>query len=391
MLLLAVSLLPTVLAYTTSVNDNKEAKNALAAMDNNHTDAVVHADQVIGDPFSVTCFVCQGANDLPWGSQARCGDSYSSGCYNDDPSISVNFTFTTDDQVFWSPSSSSLSCRERADQMGIAYNGSMCISWTTSRPPPPSLPPSPPTYPPPSPPTSEDSSCFSAATTTACRLLTPTASPLAAYKSCYATADREHKQLAAERVMLASLNAGDRVLTADSASGALALTHILVNQHASAADSDPATSPLLRLHTSDGAVLTLTPDHALYVNGVLAAVRDVVVGSVLTTTHATTTTVTHVTPLSRGPVVNPTTASGTILASDHGEPLLAASHPIWIAPLLLSSPTARIVANVALSLAGDAASKATFAAVVLAKIGGTIAILRFAGTAVARRKFSVSA
>jgi hypothetical protein len=153
--------------------------------------------------------------------------------------------------------------------------------------------------------------------------------------------------------MLASLKAGDRVLTADATSGALGITHVLVNQHASAAGSDdPATSALLRLHTSDGAVLTLTPDHALYVDGALAAARDVTIGSALTTIDAIATIVTRITPLPGGPVVNPTTASGTILASDHGAPLLAASHPIWIAPLLLASPTARTLANVALSLAG---------------------------------------
>jgi len=375
--MLRAVLLPTaVLGLTTNVN--QQAKHALAASESTHADnaATVHADQA--SEMLVTCFVCQGA----WPSgQPLCTDTTYS-CW---PETSVNFSFAaTTNQNIWPM------CQTQADQRNIPYNSTSCISYVRAFPPPPA-PPAPPAPPPSTSPVA-DSSCFSAATATTCRLLAPTGSPEAAYESCYAAAGRARKQLAAERVMLASLNAGDRVLTANAESGALAITHVLVNQHASAADGDePASSPLLRLHTSDGAVLTLTPDHALYVDGALAAVRDVVVGSVLTTSHATATIVTRITPLPRGSVVNPTTASGTILVSDHGAPLLAASHPIWIAPLLLSSPTMRIVANVALSLAGDRASAASAAAAVLAKICSTIVLLGFAGKAVARRKSSISA
>lgn len=377
----AVFLVSTVLALTT--NDNQRANNALAASDNSHTGTavtgIVHADQNGDVEIMVTCSVCQGAN--PSNGQPRCTDTYSTGCYGE---FLVNFSFVANERTV-------INCQERADQLGIAYNSTTCIGYRRFFPPPSPPPASP--SPPPQQPVAADSSCFSA-TTTACRLLAPTASPESAYESCYAAAGRAREQLAAERVTLSSLNAGDRVLTADAASGKLSLTHVVVNQHASAAD-ERATSPLLRLHTSDGAVLTLTPDHALYVDGTLAAARDAVVGSVLTTARATattgTTTVTRVTPLPRGPVVNPTTASGTLLASDRGEPLLAASHPIWIAPLLLFSPTTRIVANAALSLAGDRASMASAAAAVLAKIGGTMVLLRVAGKAIARRKPSLSA
>ena len=67
--------------------------------------------------------------------------------------------------------------------------------------------------------------------------------------------------------------------------------------------------------------------------------------------------------------------SGTILASDSGAPVLAASHPIWIAPALLASPTVRVVTNVAIFIAGDVDTITTGATLGLAKMGATLAAL----------------
>ena len=77
-----------------------------------------------------------------------------------------------------------------------------------------------------------DNPCFAKETTTACKINDLSTTPEAAFNACYKTTASLHPQ--AERVLMASLVAGDTVLTATMA-GALTTTTVLVNQHASAA------------------------------------------------------------------------------------------------------------------------------------------------------------
>lgn len=185
----------------------------------------------------------------------------------------------------------------------------------------------------------------------------------AAFDSCYKSNDG-----AAARVLMATLAVGDEVLTA-SASGALSTTRILALQHASA----DHLSKMRTLHTSDGATVSLTPDHGLFVGGTLAAAAEAMVGSTLTRADGKEVQIKHVTEVEAAPVINPVTARGTILASDSGEPVLAASHPMRLAPLIVKSPAFRAVANVAVFMAGDVTDWTTFAAVLSAKLVATLA------------------
>ena len=93
----------------------------------------------------------------------------------------------------------------------------------------------------------------------------PSASPTAAYAQCYDGAAGDDAKL----VMMAALTAGDLVLTA-SVDGALAATRVLVNEHA----ARDARLSLLEVTTAGGAVLSLTPDHPLYIDGRLRAARE---------------------------------------------------------------------------------------------------------------------
>ena len=118
---------------------------------------------------------------------------------------------------------------------------------------------------------------------------------------------------------MAALTAGDLVLTA-SVDGALAATRVLVNEHA----ARDARSSLLEVTTAGGAVLSLTPDHPLYIDGRLRAARELTPGVALRRASGEAVAVVRV--ASRfGTVVNPVTAAGTLLASDGGAPVLAGS------------------------------------------------------------------
>ena len=160
----------------------------------------------------------------------------------------------------------------------------------------------------------------------ACRLVDAAASPAAAYGACY-----KSEGTAAELVRMAELAAGDRVVTA-ARDGSVALTRILVNQHAKA----EATAAVITLETAAGR-LSLTRDHALYIDGALAAAGEAKVGSRLVLAGGRTAVVERVTEQrAEAATINPITDSGTILASEEdGEPVLAAAHPIWIARFLL--------------------------------------------------------
>ena len=118
----------------------------------------------------------------------------------------------------------------------------------------------------------------------------------------------------------------------------------------------------------------------------LAAADDATVGSTLTNARGQSVTITRIVSTANAAIINPVTATGTILAADHGTPLLAASHPIWIAPMLLSSSVVRTVVNGALLASGDVATVGMGAAVVLAKFTTTLAVARIATKALRRTR-----
>ena len=160
----------------------------------------------------------------------------------------------------------------------------------------------------------------------ACRLVDAAASPAAAYGACY-----KSEGTAAELVRMAELAAGDRVVTA-ARDGSVALTRILVNQHAKA----EATAAVITLETAAGR-LSLTRDHALYIDGARRRGR----GQGRLAARAgrrphSSRRAGHGAARAEAATINPITDSGTILASEEdGEPVLAAAHPIWIARFLL--------------------------------------------------------
>merc|ERR1719174_2058149 len=153
--------------------------------------------------------------------------------------------------------------------------------------------------------------CFSKETATACRLAGPAVGPAAAFEACY---KNKGGAAVAQRVPMAALSVGDHVPTS-SVGGELAATRVVVNQHASAS----AKSPMLTLHTARHGTVSLTPDHAIYVDGALAAASEAKVGSHLMTADGESAAVTRVVA-SVAEVINPVTATGTILASDEGAP-----------------------------------------------------------------------
>ena len=163
--------------------------------------------------------------------------------------------------------------------------------------------------------------------------------------------------------------------------GTMATTDVIVNQHVNA----PSTmSTLLTVTTEDGSSVTLTPDHALFVDGKLAAASDVKVGLSLTSAQGEPVRVNAI-HWATGAVINPVTGAGTILAAEgDGLPLLAASHPIWIAPTLHKWSLARGAANVALKLVGDGIeydTAARFASLLLAKLAALVVAIMFSKAA----------
>jgi len=142
-----------------------------------------------------------------------------------------------------------------------------------------------------------------------------------------------------ERVPMGELRAGDLVATSAG------LERLVLNQHV----DDHELADLLRIQLSDGSAITVTPDHVIAVDGAFAPASTVAVGSTLsagTTYPWTPLAVTKVSD-TRGGVVNPVTPSGTILVADHagGAPLLATTHPAWIAPLFLNAYTFPFIAT----------------------------------------------
>jgi len=172
---------------------------------------------------------------------------------------------------------------------------------------------------------------------------------------------------------MSSLDAGDLVL--DSA---ISTSYVLVNQHAEMR----RTATKLTLYTADGSSISMTPDHGVFINGALIAASEVSVGARLTTGAVVRIT------RAESAIINPVTASGTILACDTGAPVLAASHPMWIASTVIDSTIARYLVNTALILAGDAESIRSGIAIALARLAMSIAIAVMAAKALRMRKAS---
>ena len=206
-----------------------------------------------------------------------------------------------------------------------AFNVS-CASITACNPTFPSPPPAPEAA---SPPVSSSApACFAAESSMACRALSTSKAP-AAFAACFG-GDTSN---AAELVRMTALRAGDLVLT-----GPNALERVVVNQHA----TDTRSVSLVKIETADGAILTMTPDHAVAIDGVFVAASFAAVGSSLSTGVITKVS------SSSGRIINPITASGQILAADADgsrAPILAATWPASVAQSFLAAPTSPLLAT----------------------------------------------
>lgn len=175
--------------------------------------------------------------------------------------------------------------------------------------------------------------CFDKRSTSACLLTASATTAIEAYESCFGGAADAQVEAKAVRVRMGDLTAGDRVLTA-SKEGALAVTRVIVNQHA----GQSTRSPMLTVRTSDGASVSMTPTHAVYVDGKLQAASHARPGATLRNGRGDAVTVTKVTAR-EGTIINPFTVTGTILASDTGEPVLAATATLELAAFFIESST----------------------------------------------------
>lgn len=218
------------------------------------------------------------------------------------------------------------------------------------------------------------SSCFAKDSTTACLVSDATLSPEAAYSLCYDGARFDGAQL----VFMSELSAFDLVLTGEN--GVLSTTRVVANQHRSADDR----SDMLTLHATDGSAVSMTPDHALFIDGALVAAADAKIGSTLTNAKGESVAIKRITKADGAAVINPVTASGTILASDTGAPIVAASHPYRMAQHVVDAPALRAVINAALFLAGDCSSVGAGLSSALLKIAAALAISGFSAMVVRR-------
>ena len=163
-----------------------------------------------------------------------------------------------------------------------------------------------------------NSGCFAKDSSTACLLASPAT-------EC-------------EHVLVSDLALGDLVLGREGATSVVAVQHKAVD----------TIAEMLTFHTAAGAMVSMTPDHAVFANGELVAAADVKVGSVLSSGAVERIT------KSEGAIINVVTASGTIVADG----VLAASNPLWIASLTVDAPLARAVVNAVLYAVGDVDSVA---------------------------------
>jgi len=275
---------------------------------------------------------------------------------------------------------------------GTLVNGQRrsCGLESPRMPPSPSLPPKPPPSPdsPPAPPPwttppsksecpgCDKGGCFDKDQTRACKLLSSAANIDTAYAECFGKPRARQASLpsyrSAELVLMSALRAGDLVLDTSTSS-----SRIIVNQHA----ETRRITTKLTFHTADSSI-SMTPDHGVFVNGVLMAASQVRVGARLTTGAVVWIT------KAESAIINPVTASGTILACDTGAPILAASHPIWIASIVVDSTVTRILVNAALLLAGEAESISSGVASAVTRLTMSIVIGATAARALRKRKAS---
>lgn len=233
---------------------------------------------------------------------------------------------------------------EQATAMGLSSDTSVDVAV----PPPPSPPP----LPPPLPLDESPFACFSGESSRACLAPEAITDANAAYDACF----REKGDAVAMLVHMRHLRAGDRVLSLDKRNGSPTLERIVVNQHAESRE----WATLLQLTTENGAVITVTPDHVLAINGKFAPAADAAVGMQLSAGRVVSITKTM------GTIINPITPSGTILATDdaasHTEPVYAATHPDWIAAEFLDAPLFPLLATRFLSFLAPATFQSYYAA-----------------------------
>ena len=160
---------------------------------------------------------------------------------------------------------------------------------------------------------------------------------------------------------MADLAAGDLVLGRDGATTVVAVQHQAVD----------TIAEMLTFHTADGASVSMTRDHAVWVDGTLAAAAEAKVGSTLTNAEGESVAIKRIAK-SKAAIVNPVTADGTIVADG----ILAASNPYWIASLTVDAPLTRAVVNAALYAAGDVSGIHGGIAAGILKIAVTLALAR---------------
>eukprot|EP00965_Chrysotila_dentata_P224642 6194304-Pleurochrysis_carterae.AAC.1 len=162
-----------------------------------------------------------------------------------------------------------------------------------------------------------DDPCFERESTFVCRLADGAVNPFTAHTACFGGGGGA----AAARVPMAVLTAGDFVLD-----GANSATRVVVNQHR----HSKSTSTIVRITYASGA-LSLTPDHLLFVNGVLSPASSVRIGDALGDAIVSDVSV------GRGRVINAITESGLVLAAGSaGAAVLAATANAWLADVLFS-------------------------------------------------------
>lgn len=164
---------------------------------------------------------------------------------------------------------------------------------------------------------------------------------------------------------MTDLSPGDLVLGRDGATAVVAVQHKAVD----------ALGEMLTFHMADGSLVSMTPDHALFVEGELVAASDAKVGSALSKG------VIKRIVKGEGTIINAVTADGTIVADG----ILAASNPLWIAKFTVDAPLTRAIVNAALFTAGDVDSVAVGFGVVLGKVGAALTVATLLAHALNRR------
>jgi len=155
--------------------------------------------------------------------------------------------------------------------------------------------------------------CFSHSTL-ACVVEDETVDVQQSFDWCFGSQRTENRS--SRLVPMTSLNAGHLVLTSTDSSS-LEIARVVVNQH----KKSHQTSQMLAISHEDG-VITCTPDHLLYVDGVRTAARNAHIGSHLLVPGRGAVSVRTI-QVELGYIINPVTNKGTILATSKGQPVLA--------------------------------------------------------------------